>query len=74
MPESMDLFSYRNTDISTVKELCKRFNPVLSRKIAGDVIQKKLHRVLPDIDDTIAELEWYRDSFLFWDTEDTEHA
>lgn len=66
MPEVINRFSYRNIDISTLKELCRRYNPELYTKLEDDVPNHKLHRVLPDLDDTIAEFKFYRDNFLFW--------
>jgi len=63
MPEFMEMFHYRNIDISTLKELCKRRSPDLFKK--QDLRPKKAHRVLPDLDDTIEEAQWYFDNFLF---------
>lgn len=59
-------FSYREADVSGLKEWCKRFNP----DVAEDVTKRfkkedSKHRVLPDIDNTIAELKFYVDNFLF---------
>lgn len=65
-PDQVARFSYRNIDISSVKELCKRYNPLMYAKIKEDLEPMKLHRALPDLKDTIAEFEWYRDNFLFW--------
>jgi oligoribonuclease len=58
-------FSYRNVDNSTVKELCRRKNPVLYSKLEEDTKPKKLHRVLPDLTDTINEARFYMDNFLW---------
>ena len=66
IPEAIGQFSYRNIDISTLKELCMRLNPDLYKKLAEDITPAKQHRALPDIDDTIEEFRGYRDSFLFW--------
>lgn len=51
---------YRNLDVSTVKELAKRWNPDLVRGF------EKLgtHRALDDIRESIAELRYYRTHFL----------
>lgn len=65
MPNCMRFFSHRNIDVSTVKELCRRFNPTLFEKLEEDVKPKKLHRADPDIMDTIEEFRWYRDNFLW---------
>lgn len=64
-PAVHNLFSYRNIDTSTVKELCRRFNPPIYEALNKYVIPKKLHRVLPDLTDTIDELGFYRDNFLW---------
>lgn len=66
MPELHDMFSYRNIDISTLKELCRRYNPPIYMHLQKDVIPKKSHRVIDDLDDTIAEFKFYRDEFLMW--------
>jgi len=66
-PNSMSMFAHRNIDVSTVKELCKRYNPELFEKLEEDVVPQKMHRVHPDITDTIDLFEYLRDNFLFWD-------
>lgn len=59
-------FSYRNIDISTLKELCRRFNPELAAAAASRFKKEDaVHRALPDIDSSIAELRFYMDEFLF---------
>jgi oligoribonuclease len=60
MPELEAYFHYRNLDVSTLKELAKRWAPSLSE---GFVKQGK-HLALDDIRDSIAELHFYRDHFL----------
>jgi oligoribonuclease len=64
MRELVEMFHHRNIDISTLKELCKRLNPELYKK--QNIIPRKKHRVLPDLDDTIEEARWYFDEFLFF--------
>lgn len=67
MVEVFDLFSYRNIDVSSVKELCKRYNPqIYSQLDSAYPNPLKRHRVIPDIQDTVAEFQYYRDEFLFW--------
>lgn len=53
----LELVHYRNIDVSTVKELAKRWAPRVyeSRPKAA-----ARHRALPDLDDSIAELRHYR--------------
>lgn len=65
MPEVDEMFHYRNIDISTMKELCRRYNPALFAK--APVLDKELvlHRAIPDIRDTLGEAKFYLDNFLF---------
>ena len=61
MPELEAYLHYRNVDVSTVKELLRRWLPnVVSSKPA----KRNLHRALDDIQDSIAELKHYRDHAL----------
>ena len=61
-----NFFTYRNIDVSTLKELCMRYNPDLYAAIKNDFKKEDaVHRVLPDLDATIAEFRTYRDNFLF---------
>lgn len=66
MPAIEQRFSYRNIDISTLKELAKRLNPRIAEKLDESTHPKKLHRVLPDLRDSINELAYYCDNFLHW--------
>jgi len=59
-------FTYRNIDVSTLKELCMRFNPDLYAAIKVEFKKEDAkHRVLPDLDATLAEFRVYLDNFLF---------
>ncbi|XP_059608999.1 oligoribonuclease [Phlebotomus argentipes] len=61
MPRLADYLHYRLVDVSTVKELCRRWHP----KIFWDAPKKKLsHRALDDILESIEELKYYR-KFMF---------
>jgi oligoribonuclease len=60
MPELEAYFHYRNLDVSTLKELCHRWAPDIYK---GFNKQSK-HRALDDIQDSIAELEYYRDKLF----------
>ena len=62
LPISLDWFHYRNIDVSSVKELCKKFNPGLYAQLPP--LDDKKHRVLDDLRASIAELKWYRDNFM----------
>lgn len=70
-PDSEAMFSYRNIDVSTIKELMRRFSPEIYELMEKDPITQKreFHRVIPDIEDTISELKFYRKEFL-WVPED----
>jgi oligoribonuclease len=60
MPELEDYFHYRNLDVSTLKELCKRWQPDVAR---GWTKQGK-HEALADIYESIDELKYYREHFI----------
>lgn len=68
MPEVIEKFHYRNIDVSSVKGLCERLNPEMYSYLKEDVVQQKLHRVIPDLHDTLNEMKWYRDNFLITET------
>ena len=53
-------FHYRNLDVSSVKELAKRWAP----SIAEGVVKKGAHLALSDIHDSIDELRYYREHFF----------
>jgi oligoribonuclease len=56
MPGLERFFHYRNLDVSTLKELARRWAPPV---LAG-VEKKSAHRALDDIRESIAELRYYR--------------
>lgn len=60
MPELEAYFHYRNLDVSTLKELAKRWRP----EVLDGFKKKGSHLALDDIKDSIAELKHYRDHFL----------
>ncbi|MFZ5557822.1 MAG: oligoribonuclease [Pseudomonadota bacterium] len=60
MPRLEAYFHYRNLDVSTLKELARRWRPEV---LAGFTKQGK-HEALADIYESIAELKHYRASFL----------
>ncbi len=60
MPDLDKYFHYRNLDVSTLKELARRWKPEL---LAGFTKQGK-HEALADIRESIAELRYYREHFL----------
>lgn len=60
MPQLESYFHYRNLDVSTLKELVKRWKPDI---IPGLTKQGK-HEALADIYDSIAEMKYYREHFI----------
>ncbi|MCA0404268.1 MAG: oligoribonuclease [Proteobacteria bacterium] len=60
MPQLAAFFHYRNLDVSTLKELVKRWQPHL----LNGVIKESKHLALDDIRDSIAELVYYRQHFI----------
>jgi oligoribonuclease len=60
MPRLEDYFHYRNLDVSTLKELCKRWKPDIARGFDKDT----KHTALADVYESIDELKYYRQHFL----------
>jgi oligoribonuclease len=60
MPKLEDWFLYRNLDVSTLKELCKRWKP----EVAKGFVKKADHTALADIRESIEELKYYREHFI----------
>ncbi|NWN91269.1 oligoribonuclease [Marinobacter adhaerens] len=60
MPALEDFFHYRNLDVSTVKELARRWRP----DVLEGVKKKGSHLALDDIRDSINELRHYREHFF----------
>ncbi len=60
MPELEAYFHYRNLDVSTLKELARRWKPAI---VPGFAKQGK-HEALADIYESIAELRYYREHLL----------
>ncbi len=52
---------YRSIDVSSLKELCRRWYPAIYRKRPGKAEQ---HRALEDIQESIAELRYYREQLF----------
>ena len=55
MPELHAHFHYRSIDVSTVKELAKRWNPEIP-----SMAKTGVHRALDDIRESVSELAYYR--------------
>lgn len=60
MPELEAYFHYRNLDVSTVKELAKRWQP----EILPGFKKHNAHEALADIRESIEELKYYREHFF----------
>ena len=60
MPTFEDFFHYRNLDVSTVKELARRWKP----EVLDKVEKKGAHLALDDIRESIAELKVYQEHFF----------
>jgi oligoribonuclease len=56
MPMLEDYFHYRNLDVSTLKELVRRWNPALLEGFR----KEGTHTALSDIRESVAELRYYR--------------
>lgn len=56
MPKLDAYLHYRNVDVSTVKELARRWYPALTPPD-----KKQAHRALDDIHESVQELRWYRE-------------
>jgi oligoribonuclease len=57
MPELERFFHYRNLDVSTLKELARRWAPA----VAADFTKQSAHLALDDVRDSIRELQYYRE-------------
>ena len=60
MPQVSAYLHYRHLDVSTIKELAKRWRPDLTSNQTKD----SRHRAMDDIRDSIEELRGYRDNFF----------
>ena len=60
MPALESFFHYRNLDVSTLKELAKRWKP----EIMAGFKKAQAHTALADIHESIDELAYYREHFL----------
>lgn len=60
MPELEAYFHYRNLDVSSLKELARRWSPAVEKSFR----KKSSHLAMDDIKDSIRELEHYREHFI----------
>jgi len=59
LPEVEEWLHYRNVDVSTIKELARRWYP---KQYAARPTKKGVHRAMDDIVESIAELKYYREA------------
>lgn len=60
MPRLENYFHYRNLDVTTIKELSMRWSP----EIYNGFKKESSHLALDDIRDSIAELKYYRETYI----------
>ena len=60
MPLLEDYFHYRNLDVSTLKELVRRWKPDLMKGVP----KEGKHEALADVHESIMELKYYRREFI----------
>ncbi len=61
MPDIVSYLNYRIVDVSSVKEVVQRWYPHNPKAVFA---KRKAHRALDDIQESIAELRYYRDNFF----------
>ena len=60
MPDLEAYFHYRNLDVSTIKELARRWKPDILQKLN----KNSSHQAMDDIKDSVEELRYYREHFI----------
>lgn len=60
MPKLEAYFHYRNVDVSTLKELARRWRP----ELLSGFVKRQAHTALADVLESIDELAYYREHFL----------
>lgn len=60
MPKLEAYFHYRNLDVSTIKELARRWRP----EVLAGVKKSGAHLAMDDIKDSVEELKHYRETFF----------
>ena len=61
LPELDGYVHYRSIDVSSLKELCRRWYPEAYKKRPA---KAESHRALDDVRESIAELRYYRDAMM----------
>lgn len=62
--ELIEHLHYRIVDVSTIKELCRRWYPDVTRRYRDETPKESSHRALDDIRGSIAELKFYRSTIF----------
>jgi oligoribonuclease len=70
LPDIEQWLHYRSVDVSTIKELCRRWYP---EALAGAPGKQTSHRAMDDIMESVAELAYYRDA-VFRTTPDSDRG
>ena len=60
MSQLEQFFHYRNVDVSTIKELCRRWKP----ELINGFKKHQMHTALADIRESVEELRYYREHFI----------
>ena len=60
MPELANYFHYRNIDVSSIKELVKRWKP----NFIEAAEKKGIHRAMADVYESIEELKFYKENIF----------
>jgi oligoribonuclease len=61
LPDIENWLHYRSVDVSTIKELCRRWYPEALAEAPG---KQTSHRAMDDIKESVAELAYYRDTIF----------
>lgn len=65
MPSVDEQFHYRSVNISSFKETCRRYSPHIYEKLNPYTAPRKAHRVYSDCIDSMKELQFYVDNFIW---------
>lgn len=60
MPTLENFFHYRNLDVSTIKELARRWKP----EILKGLVKQGAHLAMDDVKDSVNEMIYYRKHFI----------
>ncbi|MCU1430804.1 MAG: oligoribonuclease (3-_5 exoribonuclease) [Actinomycetia bacterium] len=71
LPELDQYLHYRSIDVSSIKELCRRWYPAIYKKRPS---KNEAHRALGDILESIEELRYYRDAMFIKEPTESEAA